>query len=463
MNQESTAPPLGRMGGRRPWGAISRVTGWMVDHFASISLVVLLIGMAFPAAEPTADQVIADAAGGIWNTRLGSPNVFELLLLLVAAIWATRALLTHDRVPAFDRWLAFGIVAGLMIQTPVLLLSGTQPEFVPLDLERLLIPAAAYLVVTRSIRDEASLRRFTLAVGGVIVLRSIQLVLVYGLTGKTNFGTITGREALLITEDTLLLLYPVLLGWNALVEGRLTLAGMAGTLLLVGFTLSVDLLSLRRGALIMIGLALFARTIPIGWKKIFAGVLVSLVVFACLVTAGPARPIANDLVYAAKSALLLTKDDSTSQRTSEIKNFAANVDPATLATGKGIGAAWVVKVPAPVDAVAFGSGESEIRRIGWHVYGLDWLYKFGLIGIAIATMVTTKLFVLTRRSMAHTSKHIRSSILTHAVCVPPFLLFALTNLRVGLMAGICLGLLAASVQLAIKNQTNTKPTRSTSD
>ena len=51
-------------------------------------------------------------------------------------------------------------------------------------------------------------------------------------------------------------------------------------------------------------------------------------------------------------------------------------------TGRGVWCDLDGRDKAPIDALSFGPGETESIRIGWHVYGLDWVYKFGLGGLA---------------------------------------------------------------------------------
>jgi hypothetical protein len=325
----------------------------------------------------------------------------------------------------------------------------------PLDAERLLIPIAAYVIVTRSIRSPRSLRLFTYAVGGVICLRTIQLVIAYGVTGGTQFGTITGGEALLITEDTLLVLLPLALAWGALVDGRLTLAGMIGAAALVSVLLLIDVQSLRRGAMLLIASALLVRSIGIGRRRLLQSAAALLVIAALAVAAGPGRPLLHQLRYTAVSSLLRTKDASSSQRTAEISSFRDNLTGVDWITGAGLGVTWQALTKAPIDALSFGPGETELTRIGWHVYGLDWAYKFGLGGIAA---ILAALWVMGRDLLAsyrRAEPSLRSLLFSLAVCAPAFILLLFTNPRVGLVAGLTVGLLSRCCDFAA--QTSTRP------
>src|SRR5262249_34473417 len=151
-----------------------------------------------------------------------------------------------------------------------------------------------------------------------------QLILAYGITGKTEFSTILGRSALLITEDGLLLMLPVALAWGALVDGRLTLWKQAATIAATASVFVVNLLSLRRGAVLMIGAALPVRSLGIGGRRLAIAATTIAVLFALSVAAGPGRPLFEQIKYTATSSLLRTEDASSSQREAELENLRLN-------------------------------------------------------------------------------------------------------------------------------------------
>lgn len=428
--------------------------GWLTEHLGQIALCVLLIAVAFPASPPTVREVVGNAAAGFWSFRLGPANVLELMLAGVAALALLRAFVTRASSSRFDRPLAGAALIILALQALALPQHLHDANYVPLDLERLLIPAAAYLVVTRAIRDLRTLRLFTFAVGAIICLRVLQLVLVFGLTNETQFGTITGGEALLITEDTLLVLFPLAIAWGALVDGRLSIWGMAGGGTLVFTLLLIDLQSLRRGAMLLIGGALLLRTLKIGKRRLLQGAAALALVFALAVAAGPGRPLLHQLHYTAVSSLLRTNDASSSQRTSELLSFRRNMDATDWITGRGVGVIWQAEVKAPIDALSFGPGETEFTRIGWHVYGLDWVYKFGLGGLLAIVFAVVVMGRELLRTYRRAEPPLRSMIFSLSVCVPAFLLLLFTNPRVALMAGLTIGLLSRCCDLAIQAKTS---------
>ena len=248
--------------------------------------------------------------------------------------------------------------------------------------------------------------------------------------------------ALLITEDGFLLMLPVALAWGALVDGRLTLFGSAAAIAGTAAVFVVNLLSLRRGAVLMIGGAVFVRTLGIGVRRLLlvGGAIVLIAGVGALF--GPGRTVLDQVRYTATSSLLSTDDDSSSQRRAELSNFGRNVDGTQWLTGRGVGVLWRSEVPSPVDSASFGSKETALNRLGWHVYGLDWAYKFGLLGVALL-LVTS--FLLGRRALrAYRSadRDGRWLIYSLAVCAPPFVLLAFSNPRVGLIGGVVVGLLS---------------------
>jgi hypothetical protein len=330
--------------------------GLLVDRLGMLALGVLLLAAAFPAQAPTVGQVL-EGSGSLWETRLGPANIFELLLLAVAPLAILRSFVERQRNSSFDRPLLGAALIILALQIVAVSANLGTADYVPLDLERLFWLIVPYVIITRAIRDLNGLRFFTVTIAAVVAVRTIELVVQYG--SSTGFGTITGGSAVLITEDTLLVLLPLALAWGALVDGRLKLASMLGAILLVAVLLGIDLLSLRRGATIMIGIALVARSLGIGRRRILLTLAALLVIFAISVAAGPGRAALHQIRYTAVSSLLKTKDASSSQRTAEITSFTDNMNSLDWFTGHGLGTSWNAYAKAPLDALSFGTGETE--------------------------------------------------------------------------------------------------------
>lgn len=420
----------------------------MLDHLESIGLAILLFACFFPAGPPTASSLSDPNYISLWSLRLGPANLFELAFAAFALAWIVRRLVAPGRTSSFDRPLAVLAVCLLALQTVALPAIFADSLYIKADLERIALIAAGYLIVTRCIRDMRALRFFTFALAGLICIRATELVLVYGVTGKTEFATILGRSALLITEDGLLLMLPVALAWGALVDGRLTLWRSIWTLAGTAAVFIVNLLSLRRGAVLMIGAAVLVRSLGIGWRRLAIAAAAIAVLFGLSVAAGPGRPLFDQVKYTATSSVLSTKDASSSQRQAELENLRRNLHGTEWLTGRGVGVFWQAQVRSPVDAASFGSGETEFTRLGWHVYGLDWVYKFGLLGVALslgfAFLLGRSVYRTCRRSDGST----RWLLFSLGVCAPPFLLLAFTNPRLALISGIVVGLLSRGVDLA---------------
>jgi hypothetical protein len=437
-------------------GQLSQSGGWLgllVERLPLLALGVLLLAAAFPAQAPTVREVLDGGGNTFWAGRIGPVNPFEILLVLVAGLTVLRSLVVRQQTSSFDRPLLGAALIIGALQLVALSHNSSTIEYLPLDTERMLLPLAGYLIVTRSLKDQRALSLFTYGLGAVVAARTIELVLQYG--GATEFGTITGSTALLITEDTLLVLLPLALAWGALVDGRLALPSMLGTVLLVGVLLGIDLLSLRRGALILIGGALLVRSLGIGRRRLLQTGVALLIVFGLAVAAGPGRPLLHQIRYTAVSSLLKTKDASSGQRTAEISSFVDNMDPLDWVSGHGVGTSWNVYAKSPLDALSFGTGESEFTRIGWHVYGLDWTYKFGLAGLLA---LLGALIVICRRlwqARRWADPPLRTLMYSLAVCAPAFLLVMFTNPRVATFAGITVGLLSRCCDLA--GQTRISP------
>lgn len=421
---------------------LSRVVGFLFDHLEEIGLAILLAAAFFPAAPPTVDALTNPGYTNMWSLRLGPANPFELAISALAVAWVVRLLVVRPKSTSFDQPLIVLVLGLAALQVLALAGSAGEIRYMAADLERIAMLAAGYVVVTRCVRDMGSLRRFTLLLAGVIALRALQLLVMYGLTGETGFTTILNRPALLITEDGLLLMLPVVLAWGALVDGRLTLWESIGAILGAVAVFVVNLLSLRRGAVLMIGAAVVVRSLGIGARRLLLTAGAVLLIAAVAVAAGPGRPLFDQARYTLTSSLLHTNDASSSQRKAELLNFDRNVNGTQWLTGRGIGVLWRSEVRSPVDIVAFGANETPLTRLGWHVYGLDWAYKFGLLGLGLILAAAIVLGRRILRAYRAADGSGRWLIFSLAVCAPPFALLAFTNPRIALMAGIAVGLLS---------------------
>jgi hypothetical protein len=410
---------------------------------------VLLLASFFPATSPTAAAFTDPTYSNIWSSRVYGPaNAFELAMILFGIAWIVARGIEPARRSSFDRPLA--VLALCLALVEVVALSGTFEDAIYLkpDLERIALLAAGYWIVTRCVRDRRLLRLFVLTLAGAIALRATQLVITYGLSGETQFATILGDPALLITADGLLLILPVSLAWGAVVDGRLSGWGRVGAVAGTVLALGINLVSLRRGALIMLSGTILARSLRVRRSRLLAGVGVALAIIGVTALAGPGRPLVSEVTYTIESSLLRTDDASTSQRSAELQNFGRNVDGVDWIVGRGLGVFWRAEVPSPIDSASFGSKETALYRIGWHVYGLDWLYKFGFLGVGL---ILTAMLLLGKRVLAaYRAGDSEARWLTYslAVCAPVLLLMSLSGPRISLIAGIAVGLLSRCCDLA---------------
>lgn len=421
---------------------LSRLFGFVFDHLEEIGLAILLLAAFFPASPPTISALSNVSYTNAWSLRLGPANPFELAMAALAAAWAVRLLVARPKSTNFDRPIVVLVLSLVGLQALALSGSIGDIRYMTADLERLAMLGAGYVIVTRCVRDMDGLRRFTLLLAGAIALRALQLLVTFGLTGETGFTTILSRPALLITEDGLLLMLPVALAWGALVDGRLTLRGSIFAVVGTAAVFAVNLLSLRRGAVLMIGAAVVARSLGIGARRLLLSACALLLISAVAVAAGPGRPLFDQARYTLTSSLLHTDDASSSQRKAELLNFDRNVDGTQWITGRGVGVLWRSEIRSPVDIAAFGGDENALTRLGWHVYGLDWAYKFGLLGVALILAAAIALGRRIYRSYRSADSSGRWLTYSLAVCAPPFVLLAFTNPRIALMAGITVGLLS---------------------
>jgi len=426
----------------------TRTTALGVTHAEALGLGILLIAAAFPAAPPTAASLITSgSAPGIWAQRYGGANIFEVAMVVWAGLWIVRSLAAPPRRFAFDRQL-LALALGLLALQALALRYRSQMVYLGPDSERLALVGLGYFIASRCVRDRRVLEWFACALATVIALRAIELVVRYGLTGQTEFVTILGRSALLITEDALLLVLPVMLLWGALVDGRQRLWPAIGSVVFTLGVIVVNLLSLRRGGVIIIGTSILVRSLALGRRRLAVAFAALLVAFSVAVALGPGRPVLDQVRYTVTSATLRSNDASSGQRQAELESFVRDMQGFDWVGGRGFGVLWRAVVKSPEDTVSFGSGENAFTRLGWHVYGLDWLYKFGLLGAAFSLTV---LFSFARRlwkAQAHADPRMRWLIRSLGVTAPSLLLLAFTNQRIALMAGVVLGLLARCQDLS---------------
>ena len=421
-----------------------------MDHLEELGLAALLAAAAFSASPPT----VAGFAPGYtntWSTRLGPFNPFELAFVLLLCGWLVRSLVDRPRTTAFDRPLLTLALALGGLQALALPQSGGDLAYLAPDLERVVLLVAGYLVVTRSVRDFAALRIFALLLAAVICLRAAELTVVYGIAGNTGFVTALSGTALLITEDSFLLILPVMLAWGAMVDGRQRLWEMIATVVGTAAVFLVNLLSLRRGAVIVIGGAVVVRSLAIGTRRLLL-LGAAIVVVGAVLVAGPAQSVFNQAKYTVTSSLLSSNNTGSTQRRSEIQNFARNLTGPEWLTGRGVGVLWRAEVRTPVDSASYGSEETPFNRIGWHVYGLDIAYKFGLLGVALILFTA---YVLGRRAVSafrQAGPERRWMIYSLGVCSVPFAAFVFTNPRIALFAGVVIGLLSRCCDLAAADE-----------
>lgn len=419
------------------------------------ALVLMLIAAATPAGAVTARQLAnPDSMGGLWQQRLGPANPFELGLVIIVAAWVavrTPGWWRTIRVSALDG----GVMAVAAITAGLQLIAAArglpEPRYMAIDAERLFLALGAYLVVSRATPSPRSVRFAALGLGGVLAARAVELVL-RGAIGGTDFGTATGRSALLITEDSLLVGVPAVLAAGALVERRLR--GWAAVAAAVGIlaALAVDALSLRRGALLLILLALAIRVGPgllqLGPRRLLASVAVVAAAGGALWAAGPLRPVADQVAYTVRSAVGLEEDASTGQRSRELRDLRAIMRPGDWLAGRGIGTPWNSSDPATNELAAFGGGETSAVRIGWHLYGADFVYKLGALGLAV--WFTVLLLALRRgwsaaRALGPADAWIVRSLI---VILPLLALFMFTNPRIALITGVLAAVLSRFIDLA---------------
>ncbi len=382
----------------------------------------------------------------IWSIEPFPPlDLAVLSLVALAALWLVSALTSAARVSTLDA--CVGAIVALVGILHALALARSEPGllFQALDLGNVLLFAGGYFIVTRLRLSPHSIGVVMCTIAALVLLHTAWLVVRYGLPGKTEFFTSNGREALLATEDSLLVALPLVIAWGFVVDRVGACWLVPATALLAGCVGLVELLSLRRGALIFIVLLILFRALYLPRRRLLIGAGVTAATLAAAFVVGSAASLRSDITYPVRSALLMTEDESSQLRRAELRDFTANLrDFDDVALGRGLGAVWNSSPDARIDPVAFGSEETSAVRVGWHVYGLDWLYKLGVLGVAVTLGVAAFAGTLVRSRLAGIAdKRLRSLARSLALISPVLLLFLFTNPRVALFAGIVTGGLSA--------------------
>ena len=220
-----------------------------------------------------------------------------------------------------------------------------------------------------------------LIIVGALLARFALLTVEHGVVGLTGFGTSTGTTALLITEDTILGAVALIPLWSLLVDGLLRPWQWLTVLALVAGVIAVDLFSVRRTGLVFFAVAAVLLTLRL-WRRLFPALAGLTLVVGVVAVESPNAPLVSHVRYTIESSLLLTSDPSTRIRISELHNYVRNVvSEEDLLLGRGIGAPGTCLSPARLIRPRTVLVRTEYVRLGWHVFGLDWLYKLGIIGV----------------------------------------------------------------------------------
>lgn len=443
--------------GRRSLSAVGRfVSGLGV--FERGALAVLLATCLSSAAAPTAVGILyPESYQSIWSIRpVGPANVLELALVFLALVWLAGAVRRTWCPSYLDLTLAAIVSLVLVLHLLATARGPSLLAYEQLDAERVLLVLAGYFVASRLRVDQRELRIFVWIVALSLLAHFGFLTLLHGLIGATYFGTMTGREALLITEDVLLVAVALVPLFGLIVDGLSRRKATAVILVVVAAVVFVDILSLRRGALIFLLLALAIRGVPLFRKMLqkleptrLSPRAVAFSLAALIALTASVAVLAEDVSYTVRSITLQTDDSSSRQRTAELESFAGNLDAAGFLVGRGLGSVWNAESESSADIAAFGSGETAYVRVGWHVYGLDWLYKLGLLGVAgVVSLLAAAAVRGWDRLRALRDRTLRSVTLSLAIVAPVLLLFAFTNLRLAFFAGVVLGLASRALDLA---------------
>lgn len=409
---------------------------------------IIIVAAASPFASPTVAGILDPSSyRSIWNWSVLPPlSMIELLMAAGAGLWLMRAALRQHASSVLDRPLGICLLVILVLHAAAHLRGGLDLDYQALDLSRIAFAVFGYIAVTRLRPQSAVSHRLLVVVCAELIVVAAGLVITFGVIGTTNFGTNTGRVALLITEDALLLSIPAVILWGRFVDGVSSTHQTIITSLFLMAIVVIQLLSLRRGALLFLGISLLVRALA-AKKRIRPLFLVAAATTLMLsLILGVTAPMADDVRFAAATSTLQSDDASAQQRRAEIENYRLNTPHLLdVLLGRGLGASWKAVVPAPVDIASFGGGETASRRVGWHVYGLDWLYKFGLIGCVAFAAVAVRVGLIAQRVRRRSDTRRQASIASLAVLAPVLTLFLFTNPRIAFMCGVILGLLSRHI------------------
>lgn len=425
------------------------------------SFLVLSVAAWSAYAAPTAVGYFdEDAYTSIWNARpIASANVFELGVVVVAVGWLVRALRRRrERWSALDSHVAaFSALVAILVLV-ALQRAGATAVYEKFDLERLVLFGAGYLLISRLSLRPRTLAAFAFVLAALFLVHFAAITIQHGIVGSTEFATVAGRLALLITEDAVLVGVGLTVLWGLYADGliRRSWYGPLVAVLIV-VVVTVDFLSYRRGALLLVGGMLALRSTRSIRRLAVVGVLAALAALgASEIVAGPRpsetagpppRALTSDSRPQPTSSAFV--DASTRQRTAELSNYTRNVSgPFDVAVGRGLGAAWNAEVLGPVDVASYGGGETAYVRVGWHVFGLDWLYKVGIVGIVGLLALGAHAVLVVLRGVRHSSDAIVRSVAWSALAVAPFLFIMLfTNARLAVFAGVAVGLASKAVDV----------------
>lgn len=436
----------------RPAAPAANLLAAPIRHARVVAGAVLVLAALSPQSPPVATGLVdPESYASVWSQRVGPANLVEIGLVAAFAVALVRRIglpSVKPQVTALDRLSVVGVAVICVAQALAMLRGLPDLQYLGVDVERVGLAIGGYLLVRLFFSDVDALIGVLKVVAAVLAIRTVELVAVHGIIQGTQFGTASGRRALLITEDSLLILLPVLLAWGSMVDGRLSRRSSVAATTGVVLALIVNLLSLRRGALLVMVGALALRTVRVSRRVLALTAACALALGAVLYAAGPLRSVVGGAVYTLESAVGLEEDNSTSQRQAELTNFGANVDGVDWFLGRGLGTKWNADVSGAIEIGSFGSAETAYVRIGWHFYGLDYLYKFGAFGCA--ALIGLLLAMLARARGAHRLASPRESgfVWSLALCLPCFALFAFTNARVAFFAGVVAGALAVLVAAA---------------
>jgi len=424
------------------------VTAGAFERGAMLFLLVAALSPYSPptiAASTTPGLLTADAAyESAWTFRpVAGLNVIEIGFLALALVWMLRTAVAGERRSRLDlHVLGLGTLIGAL---HLFALARGEPGLIyqAFDVERVAMVAVGYLVVSRMWLSGHQVGLLVTALAGVLAAITAFLVVRHGLIGTTSFVSSDGRRtALIITEDTLLVGFAAVVAWGLYMDGLLRPRLQALAVTFVGAVVVMDLFSLRRASLVLLAAVLLVRGL---WSpRRLAGVLAVLALAAALaIAAGPARSLGSDLAYTVQSLALQTPNASTSQRFGELRSLDANTDVVDVAAGRGLGALWNSYGMAPIDIVSFGSKETAFVRVGWHIVGLEWLYKLGVVGVVGLLLVLASGASRIREVMPRVSDRLLCSYASSLAVLAVVLLQNLfANPRLALFAGVTIGLVS---------------------